>query len=184
MTTQQDGADLWPVPVPPGQPQPPKTRLDRFHEVLKLDALASAFKAAAAEVRAALNAEARAEYEQHRTAVSWRMDIGVASLPISKETAMVGDDTALLKWCRERYPTEVEDVPQIRTSFQAQLLRRVMCRDGLVLDPDTGEAVPGLVVRPGGVPKTLTFRPDDTVQDLYAGYAEGRLVELRNHGSV
>lgn len=135
-------------------------RTDRIQEVLRLEGLADAAKRRAAEHRAALDAEARAELEQHGTAPSWRLaDIGTVTLPVTKEAPVIADIEALTRWCLDRYPSEVETVHQIRASFQAALLGRLMCDGDVVVDPATGEIVPGMAVRAGGMPQSLSIRP-------------------------
>lgn len=152
-------------------------RTDRVREVLRLEGLAAAAKKRAAEHRAALDAEARAELDQHGTAPSWRMPgIGTVALPVSTEAPVIDDIAALTKWCRERHPSEVETVEQIRPAFQAALLARLVCDGDVVVDPDTGEIVPGMAVRRGGMPMSLTIRPSREVRDEYTAAGE-RLVD-------
>lgn len=147
-------------------------RTDRVREILRLEGLADAAKKRAAEHRAALDAEARTELEQHGTAPSWRLpDIGTVTLPLTKEAPVIADIEALTKWCLERHPDEVETVHQVRASFQAALLARVVCDGDVVVDPATGEIVPGVAVRVGGVPQSLSIRPSRTARAAYAAAA-------------
>ncbi|TDC48847.1 hypothetical protein E1258_27630 [Micromonospora sp. KC207] len=144
-------------------------RTERVQEVLRLEGLADAAKKRAAEHRAALDADARAELEREGTAPSWRLpDIGTVALAVSKEAPVVADIEALTKWCLARYPGEVETVHQIRASFQTALLGRVVCDGDVVVDPGTGEVVPGMAVRLGGMPQSLSIRPSRDARAVYA----------------
>lgn len=155
------------------------TRVERVQEILRLEGLADAAMKRAKEVRTALDTEARAELEQQGTAPSWRMpDIGTVALPLSKEAPVVSDIAALLTWCKERYPTEVVAVEQIRAAFQTALLGRVACAGDVVIDPTTGEIVPGMSVRPGGVAKSLSITPGAGVKAVFAAAGAQWLDEL------
>lgn len=80
-------------------------RTERVQEVLRLEGLADAAKRRAAEHRAALDADARAELEREGTAPSWRLpDIGTVALAVSKQAPVVADIEALTAWCLARYP--------------------------------------------------------------------------------
>jgi hypothetical protein len=154
-------------------------RSDRFQEVMRLEGLAAAARAAAAEHRIALNAEATAEYEREGMAPTWRWpDIGTVILPVSKEAPTVQDAAALVAWCRERYPSEVETLAQIRPAFQAALMKRAVVDGQAVVDPVTGEVMPGLGVRPGGVPKALAIRPTPEAEALFAAVGRRLLADL------
>jgi hypothetical protein len=154
-------------------------RTDRIREVLRLEGLAAAARRRADEHREHLAAEARAELEQQGTAPSWRLpDIGTVTLPLSKLTPVVADPAKLVAWAQQRYPTEVETIHQVRAAFQGALLARVLCDEDLVVDPDTGEAIPGLTVRPGGTPGQLTIRASRDVKDVYLALGESVLEAL------
>jgi hypothetical protein len=154
-------------------------RSDRLQEVLRLEGIATAARTRAADHRAALNAEACAEFEQHGTAPTWRLaDLGTIILPVSKETPAVRDPAALVEWCRDRHPTEVETLAQIRPAFQHALLKRAQPDGDVVVDPVTGEIIPGLCVRPGGIPKALTIRPTPEAEAVYATFGHRLLDEM------
>ncbi|MGW4467500.1 hypothetical protein [Micromonospora sp. NPDC004704] len=155
------------------------TRVERVQEILRLEGLADAATKRAKEVRAALDTEARAELEEQGTAPSWRMrDIGTVALPLSKEAPVISDIDALLAWCKERYPTEVEAREQIRAAFQTALLTRVACAGDVVVDPETGEVVPGMAVRAGGMPRTLTITASRDAKAVFAAAGQQMLEEL------
>jgi len=154
-------------------------RTERVQEVLRLEGLAAAAKDRAAEHRAALDADARAELQREGTAPSWRLaDIGTVALPVSKEAAVIADIEALTRWCLLRCPGEVEIVHQIRASFQTALLGRVVCDGDVVVDPDTGEIVPGMAVRAGGMPQSLTIRASRDARAVFAAAGAQLLDEL------
>ncbi|MEU4590072.1 hypothetical protein [Micromonospora aurantiaca (nom. illeg.)] len=147
-------------------------RTERVQEILRLEGLADAAKKRAAAARAQLDAEARAELDREGTAPSWRLpDIGTVALAVSKEAPVIADIEALTKWCRERHPGEVETVHQIRASFQTALLQRVLCEGDVVVDV-SGEIVPGMAVRVGGVPQSLSIRPSRDARAVFAAAGE------------
>lgn len=154
-------------------------RAERLQALMRLEGLASAARELAAEHQIALNAEACAEYEKEGSAPTWRLpDLGTIILPVSKETPVVQDAAAFVGWCRERYPSEVETLAQIRPHFQAALLKRVQPLGEVVMDPSTGEAIPGLGVRAGGIPKALTIRADPTAEAVFAAIGRRELADL------
>jgi hypothetical protein len=92
---------------------------------------------------------------------------------------VVADPGPLLKWCQERYPSEVETLAQVRPAFLAALLQRSRGdAGGPVVDMATGELVPGLAVRAGGVAKALTIRPTPDAAELFAAVGRQALDEL------
>jgi hypothetical protein len=167
----------WPDPAPAEPTEPTVTdppagpsRAERIQEILRLEGIAAAARLRAEAHRDALTAEARAELASG-IAPTWRIaDVGTITLPVGKAGPLVDNPAALLAWCQERYPTEVENITtrQIRAAFQGALLRRVLVDEDRVVDPDTGEIVPGLTWSPGGQPKALSFRIDSQVKALFA----------------
>jgi hypothetical protein len=149
-------------------------RAEMTRRVLLLEAAAAELKGRAAAVRADLNADARAELAEQGTRATWRTDLGTWSLPVSEEAPTVTDAAALVAWCKERYPTEVVEV--VNPAFQTVLLSRLEPVGEVVMDPATAEVVPGLGVRPGGVPQALRFRPNAAAQAV-AAEALGSLVD-------
>lgn len=149
-------------------------RADTVKAALIWDQVAAAAKDKAANYRAELDADAKAEYAEQGTAPTWRLpDIGSITLPISIETPYVADMAALLKWAAERYPAEVEQVTQLRVEFVAGLVARVIVSGGLVVDQATGEVVPGFAVREGGQAKALSIRPTPAAKALIREAANG-----------
>lgn len=125
-------------------------------EIVRWEGLAAAATARATAHRAVLETAARAELEQG-TVPTWRMPgIGTVTLPVSREAVIVADPAAWVAWVAARHPGEI--VQQIRPTSERALLGRLTVDGDVVVDPDTGEIVPGLSVRPGGVPGRLALR--------------------------
>ena len=134
-------------------------RLEATQQVLLLEAAAAQLRERAKAVRLQLDADARHEFEEQGAAPTWRLaDLGTWSLPVSKEAAYVDDPAALAQWVKARYPSEVREV--VNPAFQTALLARLRPLGDGVYDPATGELVPGLGVRQGGVPQSLRFKPN------------------------
>jgi hypothetical protein len=144
-------------------------RTERLQEVLRLEGIASAAMARSAEHRQALAVAARAELEREGAAPTWRVtDIGAITLPVSKEEPFVAAPDLFLAYCRERYPDAVERIEQVRPSFQEALFRMAILEEGDVVDGGSGEVVPGVAIRPGGVPRSLSIRPTPEAKAVYA----------------
>jgi hypothetical protein len=148
-------------------------RQDRVKEIARREALASAWVKSAKELRAEVEAEALAEYEENGNGVTWTMrDLGKVTLPLSTEAPVISDVEALTKWAKIRHPENVETVEQVRAAFQTWLLQNAeIVADGVVMDPETGEVIPGMAVREGGKPKALTITVERPVKELLANYA-------------
>jgi hypothetical protein len=170
--------ELWPEPVPEPEPTEPSRR-DRFHYVMRLEGLASAAKAAADKVRAGLDEEARTEFERTGAAPTWRMaDIGIAALPVTKEAVVVSDVQALLGWCRSHKPEQIRTVEEIEPAFQAWLLQHCVVDGDKAVHPETGEVMPGLAVRAGGQPRSLSFRPEPGVKAAFGEHGTQWLLDI------
>jgi hypothetical protein len=154
-------------------------RTERLQEVLRLEGLAAAANARAKTFREELSAEARDELAREGSAPTWRMpDLATITLSVSKESPYVADEHQLLQWCKERHPGEVETVEQVRGAFRSKLLVDAIIDGEAVVDPATGEVVPGVGVRPGGVPQSLTIRPSHAARTVYAAMGERTLEDL------
>lgn len=148
-------------------------RAELAKEVARREALAVAWTDSAKELRADLHRRALAEFEQEGTGVSWTIrDLGKVILPLSTEAPVISDLDALLKWVKERHPEHVETIEQVRAAFQTWLLQNVeITETGDVVSPD-GEIVPGMAVREGNKPKSLTITVETPVKRLFATYAK------------
>jgi hypothetical protein len=170
--------ELWPEPVP-ADPINGPSRRERFHYVMRLEGLASAAKAAADKVRADLDEEARTEFQRTGAAPTWRMaDIGIAALPVTKEAVVVSDVQALLGWCRANRPEQIRTVEEIEPAFEAWLLQNCVVSGNKAVHPETGEVMPGLAVRPGGQPRSLSFRPDPGVKAAFGEHGARWLLDI------
>lgn len=145
-------------------------RLDRLRGILWLEALAEKAHEEAGKLRAELNREAVEEFKQDGSAPTWRFpDLATLSLAVSKETAVVTDSSAFLKWVEARYPSEVEHVTKVRESWQRNFLDRVVMVEGDVCAmPGDGEVIPGLGVRPGGTPRSLSIKASPEAKAVYS----------------
>jgi len=148
-------------------------RADKIAEITKREALAAAWKKSATELRDEVQAEALAEFERDGTAPSWTIrDVGRATLPLSNESVVISDIDALLKWVQDRHPENVETVAQIRPAYVTWLIQYAQRHaDGVVLDPNTDEVIPGLAIRAGNVPGTLAIVPERGIKGMLAAWA-------------
>lgn len=72
----------------------------------------------------------------------------------------------------------MNDVPSVRPTFARALLARLAVFDGTVVDPETGEVVPGAGVRPGGEPGALRIKPTGGAEQVAGQLAERILADL------
>lgn len=151
------------------------SRADILKEILVLEAVAAHAKQLAALRRETLGDQAIAELVKDGTAPTWRVpNVARVSLPTSKEKIEVSNPEQLLDWVALRYPAEIEEVctKRVRPSFITALTGTMLrVDDDVVSDPDTGEVVPGLSVRPGGQPGSLSITPEPGVKAVIAAYA-------------
>jgi hypothetical protein len=166
-------------------------RQDLITRTLMLEQVAAEARARAAKLREELAADARAELAEQGTAPTWRIpDIGTVTLPVSKETVYVSDEQALLEWVKAQPgdPTDViETVERLKPWYVHDLLTLVEgIAEDVVIEPDTGESIPGLRMRPGGVPGSLSFRPSRDAQAVARAAAEKLVgdIELALGGPV
>lgn len=151
-------------------------RADLTKGILLYDQLAVAAKDKSAALRADLTAQAAAEYETQGMAPSWKLpDVGRVVLPTTEAAPVVADEAALLKWVAHRYPGEIEEILRIRPAFAAALLKALEVDGDMVVYPETGEIVPGVTVRPGGVARSLTITPTAEAKGVARAYADSLL---------
>lgn len=154
-------------------------RQEKVSRLLMLEQAAAALRARAGEIRDELTQDACAELDEQGTVPTWRVqDIGTVILPVSQETVHVRDEAALLEWvkaCPGNPADVIETIERVKPSYLADLLALVTVVDGKVID-DLGTVIPGLAVRPGGVPQALTFRPTRDARLVAREVAE-RLVD-------
>lgn len=152
------------------------TRADAVRQIVALEQFAAQAKAVAARHRETLTAEARAEYAEKGTAPTWRIpNLGKVILPISQAKIFVSDEAALAEWISFRNPEEIETVTTVRPrpAYVAALIAALIAtEDDVVIDPETGELVPGLSVTAGGLPKALSITVDAPAKRVLAAAAE------------
>lgn len=145
------------------------SRADTVKKILVLEQFAAEAKHLAGLHRAALDADARAEYTEQGAAPTWRMpDIATITLPISKQAIEVSDPAALMAWVQHNHPGEIETTTttRVRPSFLTALLGRVISDEGLPVYKDTGEVLPGLTVQQAGRPRALSIKAEPGVKAI------------------
>lgn len=152
-------------------------RFEMIRRTLMWESVAAAAKAKANALRDDLTADARAEYAEQGTAPTWRLpDIGTVTLPVSREVVYVADEAALTAWVKAFHPEEVEVRYRVRDSFMTALLADCRGDENGVVWMREGALVPGLAVRDGGQPGSLSFRPTAVAKE-YAAAGAAALVE-------
>lgn len=154
------------------------SRAETVKAILVLEAFADEARRLAGEHRTRLGEEAISELGEQGTAPTWRIaDIARVTLPVSKQRIDVSDLDSLRGWVEARHPEEVETITttRVRPEFVNALLAYLVPVDDVVIDPETGEIVPGLRVRPGGLPGTLTITAERKVKVLAAVTARDML---------
>lgn len=145
-------------------------RADVVRQVLIWEQVAAAAQAKAAQFRQMLNADAVAEYTEQGTAPTWRMpEVATVSMPVSRTRPIVSDPDALAAWVARRHPTEV--VQAVRPTFARALPGLLRMAGDTVIDPETGEVVPGMTVSEGGTPGSLRIVPTDEARQLISAHA-------------
>ncbi len=164
-------------------------RSDLVAEIIEYEQLAQVARDRASELRKELASDATAEWHEHGSAPTWRMDHGTVSLPITHDSIVVSDPGRLVAWMDAHHPTEVETVRRVRESYLAHI-RTTWCRtadaDGrpVVVDPrDPDTPVPGLSWQPGGQPGALSIRPSHAAKRHARELAEARLREIAGGAS-
>lgn len=114
----------------------------------------------AGKLREALNADARAEFEEQGTAPTYRMPGYTVSASLSKPSAHVSDETAWRKWVKFAYPAAVIEVvnPAWQKDFLAKALARAL-DSGLPLADADGTVLPGVEIAPGGQIRAVAVKP-------------------------
>lgn len=145
-------------------------RSDLVSGIAYLDAIAAAARAKSSALRAMLEADARAEYEEQHTAPTWRIpDVATVTAGVSHEAVVVCNERAFTDWVAARYPAEVQ--PSVRPSWQTVFLAKAEADGDKAVDPATGEVVPGLTVRSGGEFTGISVRVAATAKTVLADLA-------------
>lgn len=144
-----------------------ESRADTLKRIMILERFAAEANQIAAAHRRRLNDEAVKELKTTGAAPSWTIPaLGKATLGLTKTSTHVEDMDALTRWVEHDYPGEVETVTtrKIKPGFLAQLLTECSVHEGVVIHTPTGVIVPGMAVRKGGQPTTITITPDKQVK--------------------
>jgi len=148
---------------------------DETRRILILEAFAAEAKAAAAEGRARLSAQAREQLATEGVAPSWNLpQIAKVTLGVTSDALEIDDADKFRAWVEIIAPEQIEHLPRVRPGYTDLVLKTVKVDGEFVVWPDTGETVPGLKVRIGGQPKNLSIVPQPGVR----AYVNERAAEL------
>lgn len=154
-------------------------RADLTRQVLLFEQLAAAAKAKAAIARAELDVQAKAELETQGMAPTWRLPmVGTISLPVSQEQVYIADGNAFMDWLERHQPAAIDRIRAVNPQWQAKLEKTFEISGDVVVDPATGEVVPGYGVRRGGLPMALRIVPSGEAKAMAREYAEGLLANF------
>jgi hypothetical protein len=133
----------------------------------------AACEAMAKKLRAALTADALAEFEGQGTVPTWKLPGITVVGSTTRPSVAVTDEAAFLAWVAERYPSEVEQVviTRPRPAWQGVFLTAVAERGDPPCDSE-GEVIPGLEWRPGGGFEGIALRVDRDTKAALAGFAD------------
>lgn len=150
-------------------------RADVIRQILLWERVAEQATARAAVFRQQLQADAAAEFDEQGTAPSWRLpDVAQVVLPVSRTAPVVADHEALAKWVSLVRPAEVE--LRVRPAYVKALRDAARVEGDVVIDKD-GTVIPGMEVRPGGNPGSVTLTPESAGKEA-AVEAAGRVLDL------
>lgn len=142
---------------------------DDARTILMLEAFADEAKRLAGERRAALNERARKQLQDDGIAPSWHLpEVAKITLGVTKTAPFVADESKLLDWVHAKHPGQLEEIVRVRGAFLAQLLAKVVVDGDVVADPETGEIVPGIGVRRGGLPGNLSIKAEPGIKPAMA----------------
>lgn len=152
------------------------SRAEKIRSVLIWEAVAAKARDTAAELRAELATDARAELADG-IAPTWRLpELATVTLPVSQERPEFVNARALLEWVRVRRPDAIDQA--VNPVWLKGFLGKLRCEDdGVVTSPD-GEVIPGVRVRPGGTPGALSVRPTAMAKRVLADAAEDVLTAI------
>jgi hypothetical protein len=150
-------------------------RADLIRQILLWERVAEQATARAAAFRQQLQADANAEFDEQGTAPSWRLpDVAQVVLPVSRTAPVVRDHETLAKWVNLTRPAEVE--LRVRPAY-VKALRDGARVDGNVVTDREGTVIPGMEVRPGGNPGSVTLTPEAPAREA-AAEAAGRVLDM------
>lgn len=136
---------------------------DDAKSILLLEAFADEAKRIAGQRRAALSERARKELLEDGIAPSWHLPkVAKVVLGVTKEAAYVADADKLTAWIASRHPHQL--VQTVRPAFVTHLVASVVVEGDVAVDKETGEIVPGIGVRHGGLPASLSIKAEPGVK--------------------
>ncbi len=154
-------------------------RVETFQTIVWLQELGRRVEAEEKALRATLDEQARRELAEQGTAPTWRFpDLGQVTLPVTTEQPIVADAGKFAAWVAKRYPDEVTPLPVVRSSWQKAFFAKARLDGDRVVDPATGEVVPGLAVKPGNQPLSLAVKPSSAAREVYAAVVDRGLRRL------
>mgnify|MGYP003575017864 CR=1 FL=1 len=144
-----------------------------------IQALAAA-EAFAEVVREALGNEARTELEDNGMAPTWRTPGGGVTLSCGTNRSWVSvhDESAWLKWCKEREPDQVEILERVRPAWQSMYLKAVAKR-GFPPQAKDGEVIECLSWHEGGGYRSISLLVADDVKERLADAAREMVAGVR-----
>lgn len=103
--------------------------------------------------------------------------IGAVSIVKARETAKIVDEAALTQWVMSHFPTEIETINRVRTSFLNVILKSVKENGGWI-DAKTGEflAVDGVDVAVGD--PYVSVKVADGASEIVAKAWSERRIEI------
>lgn len=145
------------------------TIADDVRNILILEAFATEATKLAAIRRRSLDERARKQLNEEGIAPSWELpNVAKVTLALTKQALFVADVDKLTAWMGARRPEAVEQVAQLKPGAAAQLVGTLIIDGDVAVDPETGEIVPGIGVRKGGQPKSLSVVQADGVKAVVA----------------
>ncbi len=141
---------------------------DAHVRALLLKELENRVKAARAEADAEL--AGMPEGQTNRVTLEGEV-VGSVAMTVGSRSIVITDEKALIAWCDEFHPDEVEVVERVRPAYMSKLTMI----DDAVIDGQ-GNIVPGVAIRTGT--GHLTVRPDKAKGDLLWSAVRSRVLEL------
>ena len=102
--------------------------------------------------------------------------VGSVAMTVGSRSIIVTDEAALIEWCDDFHPDEVEVITRVRPAYMSSLTMI----DDAVIDGQ-GNIVPGVAIRTGvGHP---VVRPDKAKGDILWAAVRSRVLELTSGGT-
>lgn len=155
------------------------SREEAFAHQQTLDAIAAAATARAKAFRDELATQMRAEFDAHGSVATWRIgEVGQVIGKMSRARVVVDDVAQFTAWVGKHRPDEVVSKPTVRPAYEKALLAAVELADDQIIDPTTGEVVPGLTQLPGGAYLGVDLRANSDAKQRAIAAADAALDQL------